>query len=481
MTSSFNCYSIDEDLYEEVDLPPPPVPASPRPAHTPIVVSPSDDIQDMGGEDIYEDFDDLPDAIPESDSPVHEVPALPQRNPPKQTEPPPALPTRNAPPLRVNSPVLPPRNIASPARNIPKAPTPKTSSSPIPPKGNEPVEYEVASPPNAKVGIPARPPPPPTASTARSPPVPPTNIDDDDDTYDDVVGAMGQGEIEETYDDVVVPTTLAETNSPPSEENYEDMAPAEGGPAEDYVVMEHGQEGDEGGEMYVEVDEDKSPAHAPAQRKSIIEQQKQPPSKPGAFSKLFGSGKAKPTAAVGATAAKSHSGYLSCKPPKKSKFTDEWCVLDGNTLQFYRSSTDKKPREKLALADLSLKMGSTEAGAGEFSFQLSKGDKVHHFSAKTKEDLEGWVSVLKVIVKSAATEPVDRRSSAMEPVNQIFQATEDHIGEGEDQLTFKKGTYIRLITQMSGDLWIGQLGNEAQVFNGKIGKFPTSKVEDLYI
>ena len=479
-----------------MDLPPPPVPASPRPAHHPVV-APSDDFQDMAGEDIYEDFDDLPDAIPESDSPVHDVPALPQRNPPKQAEPPPTLPARNVPPMKVSSPVLPPRNITSPARNIPsparnipspahnipKAPTPKTSSSPVPPRDNDPVDYEVASPPRAKVGIPARPPPPPTASTPRSPPNAPTTIDDDDDTYDDVVGAMGQGEIEETYDDVVVPTTLAETNSPLSEENYEDMAPGEGEPAEDYVVMEHTQEEGEEGEMYVEVEEDKSPAHAPAQRKSIIEQQKQPSSKAGTFSKFFG-GKTKSTAAAGATAAKSHSGHLSCKAPKKSKFTDEWCVLDGNTLQFYRSSTDKKPREKLALADLSLKMGSTEAGAGEFSFQLSKGDKVHHFGAKTKEDMEGWVSVLKVIVKSAAIEPVDRRSTAMEPVNQVFQATEDHIGEGEDQLTFKKGTYIRLITQMSGDLWIGQLGSEAQVFNGKIGKFPTSKVvlaEDLYI
>jgi len=65
-----------------------------------------------------------------------------------------------------------------------------------------------------------------------------------------------------------------------------------------------------------------------------------------------------------------------------------------------------------------------------------------------------------------------------------FEATEDHIGEGEDQLTFKKGTYIRLITQTSGDMWIGQIGNDAQVFNGKIGKFPTSKVvvvEDMYV
>ena len=457
----------------------------------------------MGGEDIYEDFDDLPDTIPESDSPQHDVPALPQRNL-KSAEPPPALPARNVPPTKVsNSPVLPPRNIASPARNIPKAPisTKTGGSSPIPP---DPVDYEIASPPRAKVGIPARPPPPPTASTARSPPTAPT---DDDDTYDDIVGVMGQEEIEEAYDDVVMPT--AGVSSPP-EENYEDMGPGEEG-QEEYVVMEHGQEEGEEGELYVEVEEDEPPAPAPAPPKSLAEQ-KQPPPKAGTFSKFFGGGKAKPTAETSST--KSHSGHLSCKPPKKSKFTEEWCVLDGTTLQFYRNPSDKKPREKLALGDHSLKMGSTEAGAGEFSFQLSKGDKVHHFNAKTKEDVEGWISVLKVVVKSvaiepgdrksavieagdrksaamepgdrksAAMEPGDRKSAAMERSDQVFQAKEDHIGEGEDQLTFKKGTFIRLITQMSGDLWIGQIGNEAQVFNGKIGKFPIDKVvvaDDLYI
>ena len=476
-----------------MDLPPPPVPASPRPQHHPIV-SPSavsEDFQDMAGEDIYEDFDDLPDTIPESDSPQHNVPALPQRNL-KSAEPPPALPARNVPPTKVsNSPVLPPRNIASPARNIPKT----GGSSPIPSRDSDPVDYEIASPPRAKVGIPARPPPPPTASTARSPPTAPTN---DDDTYDDIVGVMGQEEIEEAYDDVVMPT--AGVNSPPPEENYEDMAPGEEG--QEYVVMEHSQEEGEEGELYVEVEEDKPPA--PAQRKSLAEQPKQPPPRAGTFSKFFGGGKAKATAEAGATSTKSHSGHLSCKPPRKSKFTEEWCVLDGSTLQFYRNPSDRKPREKLALGDHSLKVGSTEAGAGEFSFQLSKGDKVHHFNGKTKEDVEGWISALKVVVKSAAIEPGDRKSTVIEPgdrksaaiepgdrksaamehMDQVFQAKEDHIGEGEDQLTFKKGTFIRLITQMSGDLWIGQIGNEAQVFNGKIGKFPIDKVvpaDDLYI
>ena len=66
------------------------------------------------------------------------------------------------------------------------------------------------------------------------------------------------------------------------------------------------------------------------------------------------------------------------------------------------------------------------------------------------------VSALKVVVKF----------TTMEPVDQVFQAKEDHIGERE-YLTSKKGTYICLITQISGDLWIGQTGNEAQVFIGK--------------
>lgn len=400
----------------------------------------------MGGEEIYEEFDDLPDGIPETVSPQHQAPTLPQRNPPK-SEPAPALPARNAPP---RSPALPMRNIPAKSKNV-----------------SDVQDYEVASPPaHTKAGIPPRPPPPPTAPA----------ITDEDDTYDDIVGVMGEGEIEEAYDDVVTPPTTAkpERSSLLSEENYEDMAPVEEGPTEDYVIMEPGEEENEGG-LYLEVDDSKPPAHAPAQLRQNSADKKGSSPRAGTFSKIFGGTKTKSAtqAAVGATAAITKS-QLSYKAPKKARFSEEWCAVEGTTLQFFRSSADKKPRDKLAVNEYDFKMGSTEAGIGEFAFRLTKGDKVHHFSVKTKEELDGWVTAFKDIAKSAATNFGDP----------VFEATEDHIGEGEDQLTFKKGTYIRLITQTSGDMWIGQIGNDAQVFNGKIGKFPTSKVvvvEDMYV
>ena len=435
-----------------MDLPPPIVPASPRPPRAPLTssVPVADDFQDMGGEEIYEEFDDPLDAVPEAVSPQQQAPTLPSRNPTK-IEPAPALPARNVPPAKNGSPA-------------------RSTKLPIPAKSkfvSDVQEYEVASPPaRTKVGIPARPPPPPTAPTTAP-------IADEDDTYDDIVGVMGQDDIEEAYDDVVTPIAT-ETNPDRSrlmsEENYEDMAPGEDGPTEDYVIMEPG-EGDDEGDLYLEVDDDKPPAYALAQRRGLANQQKNSSPKTGTFSKIFGGVKGKPGATAAAAITRSQ---LSYKAPKKTKFSDEWCAVEGSSLQFFKSSTDKKPREKLSINEFDLKIGSTEAGVGDCAFRLTKGDKVHHFSVKTKEELDGWVAALKVITKSASIDLGDS----------VFQAKEDHIGEGEDQLTFKKGTYIRLITQTSGDMWIGQIGSDAQVFNGKIGKFPTSKaalVEDLYV
>ena len=406
------------------DFFPPPVPSSPRPAHKNLIPD-ADDIQDMGGEDIYEEFDD-PLPPPQPSKP----PALPQRN-----EAPPTLPARKEP-----APALPPRHPTT---------TPKllTRSKP------QPQEYEATSPITSNP--PSRPPPP--------------AADVEDDLYDDVVQPLGN-EIEETYDDIVIKDDEIEetyddvVTGPPTTEDgpgelYEDMALE---PQEDYVVMEHGEGGDEGGELYVEVDE--SPRHV-----SIGEKQK--PEKGGTLSQIFR--KSKQPSVKGTI-----SGQLSYKAPGKGKFKDQWFVVEGNTLQIFKSATDKKPQDKVSINESDLSIGSTEAGAGTFAFRLTtKGAKTFHFSAKTKDELDGWIGVLKGMSKSASLD-----LGREEP--NVYQAKEDHIADSDEQLTFKKGSYIRLISMHNEEIWIGQIGNEAQEFNGKIGKFPANKVgiaEDLYI
>ena len=337
----------------------------------------------------------------------------------------------------------------------------------------------------------------------KSPAPPPVSTEDDEELYDDIVVGEADAEIDETYDDVVVADSgvggaaadeelyddvLATTTGvgtegegPVQDEYYEDMAP---GTVDSYVTME--KKGAEGGEeLYVDVDE--PPAHSyspsPARKGSGTTgggkdspKPQSPHPKTGTFSRMFHK-KATPDHKAGP----SLSGHLSYKAPKKSKFEEKWGVIEGSNLAIFKNSSDKRSQEKLPLNECRLELGSTEAGAGKFAFHLCKGDKLYHFSLKEATDLEAWVGVVKGLVKYAPVEVTSGSGSGSIVADEehvVYQAKEDHIGDNDGELTFKTGTFIRLIKKESPALWVGQIGNAEQIFEGKIGKFPSSKVEE---
>ena len=286
--------------------------------------------------------------------------------------------------------------------------------------------------------------------------------------------------MEETYDDVVSAVSggkpQAKEPEPITEEYYEDMAPGQNeGPQEEYVVMEPGE--DVGGEeLYVDVDAP-PPVRTiapPKPTETTVASSPRTP-KSGTFSRMFN--KSKPGSPQ-LDRKQSQSGTIHHKAPKKSKFEERWAVVDGNYLIISKNQTAKSHQEKLPLSECGLDMGSPDVGPGEHAFRITtKGDRVHHFKLKSRPEFDKWVTVIKGLTKYAPIETVSRGEQ------EVYEAKEDHIGESEGQLTFKKGTYIRLISK-DGDEWVGQIGNEAHVFEGKIGKFPMSKVtlaEDLYI
>ncbi len=424
---------IEEDLYEDVSTLPP-VPNSPRPGRPMIAeVSLEDDI--MIDEDIYEDTDDLilP-QVSEYQTPViSAVPKLPDRNPSAQ----PKLPPRNA-PAAATQPNRLPRNAAPP----------------LPSRG----------------GIPAKP-------AAPKPPAPisPTAVEDED-LYDDVLGQNNAVD-EDTYDDVVAPGGDDEdlyddvvAQEPITEEFYEDMTPGQEQEQEDYVAMELGGEieDDDDGELYMDVDAPLPPGMTVPTIATPTPPPKSASPKGKTFSRMFAGRKSTHSETV-------HSGHLSYRAPKKTKFEEKYAIIEDTNLLVYKTSSDKKHQEKISLGDCALELGSTETGAGDYAIRVTKGGKIHHFSFKNQADQQGWVEVLKKLVKYA---PVERGDQ------QVYQATEDHIAETPDELTFKKGSYIRLISKDNEAVWFGQLGNEALVFDGATGKLPADKVmlaEEMYI
>ena len=460
----YHYYFFTEDLYEELELEDsvPPVPASPRPGRPNISIPPIPTAQDdfTIDEDIYEETDDILPSIIQTQSPQH-VPSLPNRNPPKNPTVP-SLPPRNAPAPTVPGPSLPPRG----------GPSGKS-------KASVPMEYEATVPKlGAKPGI-------------KAPAIPQTTVaDEDQELYDDVVLGGEDGDAEEMYDDVVVgdgngadeelyddvmttsglPTGGKKASEPISEEYYEDMAP--GAVSDPYVAMEKNKEDefDSGSELYVDVDE---PAASPIQKLQVSV----PP--PEKSSPKFNKKLSKKTPNSSGTSRGLVNGSVGYKAPKKSKFDDRWACVEGSNLLVFKSSGDKRHQDKIPLGDCKLEIGSTEAGAGKFAFSVSKGDKFYHFSMQSKANMDSWVDVLKGIVKYAPVEAGNGRAEL-----EIYQAKEDHIADSSDELTFKKGTYIKLVERKSKDLWYGQIGNESQEFEGKKGNFPVNKVElaeDLYV
>ena len=342
------------------------------------------------------------------------------------------------------SPSLPPRNSPVPSPKTPQA----VSKSPAPPPsqpddGAEELYEDVVAPPT---------------STAN---------DVAEEMYEDIVAPTvaqggGDGELEELYEDVVsAPAETKEAESPT--EDYTEM---DLGPAEEYVLMEKPQ-GEEELEVYCEVDPN-SPPHAPVNSLSLPAKSVAKPAA-AAASKIM-----KPPPPASYTPRQ--SGNLSHKAPKKSKFYEEWCAVEGTNLCMYKSQKDKRTTEKLSLSEFD--MAYSPAGKEEkFAFRLAKGDKVHHFTPGSKGELTSWITALRGLAKSATLE-----LPSGEP--EIYKATVNHSAESDEQISFKAGAYIRVISQDSSDFWIGQLGSSSEVFTGKIGKFPASKVslaEDLYI
>ena len=358
-------------------------------------------------------------------------------------EPTPFLPPRA-------SPSLPPRNSPLPSTKLPKkGAAAKTPAAPPPRQDSGPEElYEDV------VG-----PPPGTGAN-----------DEVEELYEDVVnppaGTRAEEEEggEELYEDVVAPPARPEPMTP-TEEYTEMSLGGAGGPTEEYVVMERPE--DEDIEVYDEVDPN-SPQHAPI---NFLPLKNPAPKSPPATT---GAGKiVKPPPP--ATYVPKHSGNLSHKPPKKSKFYEEWCAVEGTNLCTYKNQKDKKLVEKISLNEFD--MIYTPGRDGKFAIRLTKGDKIHHFTLGSKGELTSWVGAMRELSKSTTLELPSGEA-------EIYETTTDHAAESDEQITFKAGSYIRIISRGSSDYWIGQLGSTSEVFTGKIGKFPASKVtlaEDLYI
>ena len=406
-------------------------------------------------EDIYEAFDevvrvdsDSETSIPSRHETMSSLPALPPRNEMKRPSEP-ALPS------------LPPRNSLPPSPKLPHRP-PQPGKEP-PPSTKEPAEVKVA--------------------------------EEEEELYEDIVpkepAEVKVAEEEELYEDIA-PQVASRNKQEDLGEEYTEMTLGDEGPTEEYVLMERGDEEEQEQEMYCEVDPE-LPSHAVRKGAIVTNSPKLPPKdnhslhttqKGAAFSNSLslppkgtqpnskGAKIQKPPPPASHVAKK---GKLKYKAPKKSSPYEQWCKMEGPNLCTYKSETSKTASEKIRLNEHDLLFGPNSDG--QFAFSLTKGDAIHYFAVGSKDELGGWLSVLRGVTKSAALQ--------LPPGElEVYVAAEDHTAENAEQLSFTSGAFIRVIAQESSDWWVGQLGSSSDQFTGRIGKFPVSKVmvaEDLYI
>ena len=412
------------ELYEELELDDtvaaPALPSSPRPTHKPPGAT-------LANVPIAADFEDMGGEDIYEDTDDYLPTIIQQQAAAPSSQAVPQLPSRN-PPKKVDSspvPSLPPRNSPAPVPSLP----PRNAKTEAKKKqASLPVDEELYD--DVVVGT-----------------------VDDDEMYDDVV-VTGDAEIEETYDDVV-------TQDAVTDELYEDMtANGEDGPQEEYVIMEPGQEGEEDDELYVDVE--LTPKHAPLQ--SRLRGKAAAGNGVAKLSQMFAGGGGGGRGGGGPV----KGGNVKCKTPKKSIFSQFWCKIEKKELHFFKNSTDKLPVERLPLGECEMSVAA--AGA---AFKLCKAEKIYYFTLKNASECDKWSDWLRGLVQR----------TTVEQHQEVYMAKEDHIGSA-GEITFKKGSFIRLMSKGSAQNWTGQLGNEAQVFEGKVGKFPANKVEraeDMYI
>ena len=417
-------------------------------------------------EDIYEAFDevvrvdsDSETSIPSRHETMSSLPSLPPRNEMKK-------------PSEPSLPTLPPRNslTSSSPKMTHRAPQP---SKQLPLSTKAPPEVEVEDEEEELYEDIA----PQVANREKQ------------ELYEDIVPQVASREEQELYEDIVPQVASKEKQEDLCEE-YTEMTLGEG-PTEEYVMMERDEEVEEQ-EMYCEVDSE-MPPHAVRKGAIVTNSPKLPPkgnhsphtTQKGVFFSNSPSLHPKGTQhnTKGAKIQKppppasyiSKKGKLKYKAPKKSSPYEQWCKVEGPNLCTYKSEMSKMASEKIRLSEHDLLFGPSSGE--QFVFSLTKGDAVHNFTLGSKDELGGWVSVLRTATKSAALQ--------LPPGElQVYVAAEDHTAENAEQLSFSRGVFIRVIAQETSGWWVGQLGSSSDQFTGRIGKFPISKVmvaEDLYI
>ncbi|NWT50405.1 SKAP2 protein, partial [Erythrocercus mccallii] len=224
------------------------------------------------------------------------------------------------------------------------------------------------------------------------------------------------------------------------------------------------------------------------------------------------------------------AGYLEKRRKDHSflgfEWQKRWCAISKTTFYYYGSDKDKQQKGEFALEGYTIRMNNSlrKDAKKDCCFEISAPDKrIYQFTAATPKEAEEWVQQVKFVIQDTGSntipeeeeeeyddvgqvnsEPIDdsiyeevkeeRLSSKTEmPSNEsqeevttvsdsentdyanFYQGLWDCTGDETDELTFKRGDVIYIISKEYNRFgwWVGEM-------KGTIGLVPKAYIMEMY-
>ncbi|NWY41880.1 SKAP2 protein, partial [Sylvia atricapilla] len=206
------------------------------------------------------------------------------------------------------------------------------------------------------------------------------------------------------------------------------------------------------------------------------------------------------------------AGYLEKRRKDHSflgfEWQKRWCAISKTVFYYYGSDKDKQQKGEFALEGYTIRMNNSlrKDAKKDCCFEISAPDKrIYQFTAATPKEAEEWVQQVRFVIQDSGSNTIPEEEEEYDDVGQVnsepsddsiyeevkdavffadsenidyanfYQGLWDCTGDESDELTFKRGDVIYIISKEYDRFgwWVGEM-------NGTIGLVPKAYIMEMY-
>ncbi|NXY28878.1 SKAP2 protein, partial [Pomatorhinus ruficollis] len=207
------------------------------------------------------------------------------------------------------------------------------------------------------------------------------------------------------------------------------------------------------------------------------------------------------------------AGYLEKRRKDHSflgfEWQKRWCAISKTVFYYYGSDKDKQQKGEFALEGYTIRMNNSlrKDAKKDCCFEISAPDKrIYQFTAATPKEAEEWVQQVQFVIQDTGSNIIpEEEEEEYDDVGQVnsettddsiyeevkdavffadsenidyanfYQGLWDCTGDESDELTFKRGDVIYIISKEYDRFgwWVGEM-------NGTIGLVPKAYIMEMY-